>query len=725
MSNIELSIVIPVYNVQGYLRQCLESVVSQYLDNYEVVVVNDASTDGSLRIIEEFEQRYSNIRCINLKENKGLGNARNVGIDAAQGEYIAFVDSDDYLEPGGLSKALSVAGAYACDVVLMNHSRVWWWGKRSVNIMTPLLEELAPVVDGEENKARLFENLIVAWNKIYRASFIRANSLRNGDGYYEDIPWSYPVLMLAGRVGIVTDVCYAYRQREGSILSSGDPRHLGLPARYDEVIGIAGSALAASPVYRAKLLERILDHYLVMLFRHVHRIPRESVSEFFALCSAQLNRHFSRDEILDVQARMGLNKRHIALLISGNVSAFRLFMRLRQTVINLNKNKSALDKTVNRYRNRIKLYLYRNLFDKMAIDEKKIVFSSMFGDQYSCNPKYISEALARIDPSFKIYWEVNKQDFDAPGYVRKIRRNTIEYYYHMGTAKFFVNNVNFPDFLRKRNGTVHIQTQHGTPLKTMGLDLIGGYPAAHNMTGGALRWRSSRWDYCLSSNAYSSEIWARCFPYMYTMVECGYPRNDIFFNHDNALTAQLKRELQIPGDKKVIMYVPTHREYTKDFRSSLDIDVLAKALGDEYVFLVRVHHFHRGHRSSGGGGAKFMVDVADYPDVQHLMLITDILITDYSSVMFDFAVLERPIINLIDDFEIYEKVRGMYFDIRKEPPGVVAYSTQDLVRAIVNREYEEPECVARLKLFRKKFCAFETGKAAENVVRKLIVGNLD
>lgn len=209
------------------------------------------------------------------------------------------------------------------------------------------------------------------------------------------------------------------------------------------------------------------------------------------------------------------------------------------------------------------------------------------------------------------------------------------------------------------------------------------------------------------------------------MIECGYPRNDILFNFGIEKIREIKKGIGISEEKKVVLYVPTFREYMKSFEFPFDLPLLKKYLENDYLFLFRSHHLSSEINHKFGSDFKnFLIDVTAYPDVQELLLIADILITDYSSIMFDFAILNRPIINFIDDYEVYNKVRGMYFDIYKEGPGLVVNHTHALIDAILERKYESQEILEKFDNFRKRFCEFENGHAAEYIVRNLIVDNM-
>ena len=244
----------------------------------------------------------------------------------------------------------------------------------------------------------------------------------------------------------------------------------------------------------------------------------------------------------------------------------------------------------------------------------------------------------------------------------------------MARAKYLVNNVNFPDSMIKRPGQIHVQTHHGTPLKRMGTDQIP-YPAtSRGVDYEALLERCARWDYSVSANRHSTETWERAYPVPFASLDYGYPRNDVYYTATAEDVLGIRERLGIAPGKKALLYAPTHRDYEAAWTPRLDLERLAKTLGDDFVLLVRGHYFYdRGlspleelHRR------ELIIDVSGYDSVEELCLASDALITDYSSVMFDYANLDRPIVVFADDWETYSVTRGVYFDLTEQAPGAVA-----------------------------------------------------
>lgn len=217
MDNIKVSVVIPVYNVEKYLRQCLNSVVNQTLTDIEIICINDGSTDGSLEILREYEQKDSRIRLIN-KENEGISAARNQGIELAQGEYISFIDSDDWIEENYLEALYTAAKKYNSDIACSSIIRVT--GKRRRKKLVYKTEEFTVDKD-KKNELTNAPISSYVWNKIYKRKPLLASGVKFPVGrVYEDVIWCIKAIYYLNGVVTVPDAIYYYRKNPTSIMST-------------------------------------------------------------------------------------------------------------------------------------------------------------------------------------------------------------------------------------------------------------------------------------------------------------------------------------------------------------------------------------------------------------------------------------------------------------------------------------------------------------------------
>ncbi len=364
---------------------------------------------------------------------------------------------------------------------------------------------------------------------------------------------------------------------------------------------------------------------------------------------------------------------------------------------------------------------------KLPAKKKQVVFESFLGKQFSCNPRAIYEYMLENHPEYEMYWSIDPRSaavFEGKG-LKTINRFSIPWLFKMARSKYWVSNSRLPIWIPKPSHTTYLQTWHGTPLKRLAADMDEVHMPGTNTAKYKKNFllESSRWDYLISPNRYSSEIFARAFGFEKDMIESGYPRNDFLHNANNAETMNsLKERLELPLDKKVILYAPTWRDnefYAKGkykFNLKLELDKMQEELGDEYIVLLRMHYLIAENLDITPF-AGFAYDVSHHTDISELYLISDLLITDYSSVFFDYANLGRPMIFYVYDIENYrDTLRGFYFDFEAQAPGPLVKTTEDVIRHI---QHPDPASQANFDAFYQKFCYLEDGEASKRVVEKV------
>jgi len=237
------------------------------------------------------------------------------------------------------------------------------------------------------------------------------------------------------------------------------------------------------------------------------------------------------------------------------------------------------------------------------------------------------------------------------------------------------------------------------------------------------------WDVLLSPNPFSTQIMRQAFRYDGEILESGYPRNDVLRSPDaGSIAADVRRRLGLPEGKRVVLYAPTWRDnqyyasgrYRFDLR--LDLEQAWRRLGDDHVFLIRGHH-HMAEDVSAGARPDFAINVTAYPDISELFLVSDVLITDYSSVMFDFAPTGRPMVFFTYDLEQYrDKLRGFYFDFEAEAPGPLLATSDEVVSAIAGIDAVASAHRPAYEAFTAKFCPLDDGKAAARACDRIFGG---
>lgn len=725
MKSIDWSIIVVAYNIENFIEQALLSCVFLGREDYEVIVVENKSTDDTLKFIKRVAADHPGLfKIVENDKNYGLGIGRNIGIDHSQGKYLLFLDGDDWYSPDLLNHLSPVVNNTRCDVLIFNHARVYENGSVVPNKLSRILYEGARDTDSARRK--IMDNFGTAWNKAYKASFISEKNFRFGQGFYEDIDWNFETVLWAEKLYAIPVVLIFYRQRNGSITRSTDIRHFDILEQYRRLIEL----LRQHPVYIIPFGSKMFIYARNQCMTVVNakdRLPRGTHSRFLKETAKMLK------EFRGVIGRNRIVPREWAIA-SGNIHTYKVGMSMINATNNM---KSSVKKRVlapirsrwgklrqawgRRKRNHIRNWsnerAYRKFFQRLPIEDRLVLLESFWGQKIDCNPYALALALERN--GYTCVWSLWENGTKPPHYVANVvRKNSKEYYRVLAQAKYLISNANLPDIWIKRSGQVHIQTFHGTPLKFMGLDIIKTNPKEMNWNNYAERCR--RWDFAISSNEYSTRIWRMNAPYNYKILETGYPRNDILFSKDGELIKRIRGDIGIPDDKKVVLYAPTFRESDKNKKRSVantevfDAGAIQEAFGDEYVLLVRGHYFLKSDSETRKGS---IIDVSSYVLTNEVCLVSDVLITDYSSIMFDFACMGRPIILYVQDFEDYAKSRGMYFDIRESPPGMIVTTFDELCVGIRSCEFLSIDNKRRLKLFRNRFCAFDDGRATDRVLK--------
>lgn len=374
-------------------------------------------------------------------------------------------------------------------------------------------------------------------------------------------------------------------------------------------------------------------------------------------------------------------------------------------------------------------FIYK-IFNKiLPINKRAIVFQSFHGKSYSCNPRAIYEEMIQSEgDKYKYIWVLNnrRQEITSNKNTIIVKPGSLMYFYHLARSKYFINNGNFPDVYTKKKGTYHIQTWHGTPLKKLGFDISPNSPSYKENTSNDLMKRNSRWDLAISPNTFTSEVYKSAFKYKNKIIESGYPRNDIFYQENNKKIIDIKSKLGIKSNKKVILYAPTWRDYdfhnnkqTEPFQFKFDIERFIENFGDEYVLLIRLH-YRDALRAQISKYEGLVINVSNYDDIKYLYLISDILITDYSSVMFDFANSNKPIIFFAYDIVRYSSdLRGFYFNFRENAPGPIVTTEQELFKAIHNIKQIEFLYKDIYDQFKNKYCNFDNGNSSKLVIEEV------
>lgn len=378
------------------------------------------------------------------------------------------------------------------------------------------------------------------------------------------------------------------------------------------------------------------------------------------------------------------------------------------------------------------LKIYSLCTKLFPINRKIIIFESNLGRNYTGNPRAIYEEMVKqgLDKVYRCYYVLENTDIKIPGSARIIKKSRFQYFFIFAIAGIWICDSRLPQYIIKRKGCTYIQTWHGTPLKKLALDMdavfMAGEEGIENYKNNFYK-NTRTWDYLISQNNFSTHIFRRAFAFDKDMLEIGYPRNDVLFkkNTSEEIT-NIKKKLGLPLDKRTILYAPTWRDnefYGKGrykFNPRIDFSLLQRELGEDIVLIVKYHYLIMDQIDwSPYKGFIYSYDLSY--DISTLYLVSDMLITDYSSVMFDYSILKRPMFFYCYDLEEYkDNLRGFYFDFLEEAPGPVVLTTQVLIEEIKN--YNKDEYRLKYEAFHRKYNHADDGNASKKVIE--IIQNL-
>ncbi|MCH0566897.1 bifunctional glycosyltransferase family 2 protein/CDP-glycerol:glycerophosphate glycerophosphotransferase [Streptomyces sp. MUM 2J] len=702
------SIIVPSHGVAGRLSQALDSVLAQSFGDFELIPVCDAPDAPAADVAAGYVERDSRVAPVHSPPSASLAGARTTGMRAATGAYVLFLDGDDVLAPGALDALdARLAATGDVDVLYFEHERMPWWEGEPVNPAAPLLARAPDGAFAPERAPRLTGVELPAWSAAYRRTFLTERRLAFPAGHFTDVGFGGLVALHATRMAVARTVVVRHmRRRQGSRLNLPGEHHFDLLDQVGLVLGTAAE-LGLPPERTAPLFEQLFAAVL-RTAAQPGRLPGRRRA-FFRRASRLYRRHrpagFRRPG-----GSLGVQHR---LLAAGTCTAFRA---LRAA------NRWAAQAAGRLPRPRgLRTRLRYRWFLRRRIDPGLAVYCAYWGRGYACNPAAIHAKARELAPHIRSVFLVEPdQAHTVPEGVDHALLGSHRSWEVLARAKYLINNANFAEGVVKRPGSVHLQTQHGTPLKKMGVDQ-STYPVVAAAGGSFTRLlgRVDRWDFNLSANRHSTQMWERAFPGSYEHLEYGYPRNDVYYTATADDVARVRRELGVPEGSTAVLYAPTHRDWRTGFDAGLDLEAFCAAAGEDVVVLLRAHYFYDRGRAAASGR---VVDVTAHRSSEDVCLAADALVTDYSSIMFDYANLDRPIVVYADDWEVYRETRGVYFDLLRTPPGPVARTPQELARIFREGEHCGARSARQRAAFRERFCEFDDGRAAERVVRRVLLG---
>lgn len=775
----KISVIVPYLKGPAYLEECVESIEKQGLDDVEILIIDDKDGhDVPEKVLQcplvrhivaaeeinadEFFEAKAHYFDERKRKRMGLGKAeyeaykaekeaqrdadddmvdaqgaedtpfegeleiplrpfgvatmRNLGVKKATGDYLYFIDTDDYLWEDALKRLVQLAEEKNAKMVTGNRYASWF---RPISFSFEKATsdcdfEGVVALEGDAFVPYLRSRFTIQHMLIRRDFYDSLNiSFDEYNTFYSDMPVVAKILVEAkGSMWIDGSSVYVWRHRN-------DPIHL--PAlsqkkRKRRIREYLDSHEKARNIMKDadEGLQFGLDRRLVM-FAITH-FPKNLKGANCARCTQELQL-ISKKNMKEIKKELKMFRRfEVSYLTKGK---YRLAKPICKAAVIMKKKRGLFGKPIQYWR-----FLDKYIFQKMPTKENWVFVESFFGKSYSDSPKYLYEYLYdTYGNKYRYIWCLNKRAPEMKGHPSICKRHTLRYVYYTSRAKYFICNTRQPGWFKKRPNVIYLETWHGTPLKKLAFDLDDIHAASQDHK--KLFYRQGKaWNYLISDNRFSTDVFERafCFP-REKIIEIGYPRNDILYapNKDE-IAKEVKREFGIPEDKRVILYAPTWRDnqfYSKGkykFTLALDLDRMRKEFGKDSVILLRTHYYIADilDLSSYDG---FVYNGSQYNDISRLYLASDICITDYSSVFFDFANLRRPMLFFAYDYEDYKgEIRGMYFDMNKELPGPILQTNDELVEALHNMDEVTEKYKERYDKFYEKFCSVDDGFASKRAI---------
>lgn len=649
----------------------------------------------------------------------GVAACRNIGIEKATGKYVYFIDCDDYVLEGALSRLITLAEEKKALVTTGNKYSCWF---KPVSFefekaaQETFLEGICPL-QGEVMKQRFVE-MFSAQHLLIDRQLLIDQKIRFDEEitYYADMRFTVQLLAAAeGSMWADGESIYVWRHRNDKIhlpalcQKKRQKRGREFIESYEKSVGYLKKADPA--------IRYALDRYLTYFCR----------SKFPARIKGAQALRYSKAlrEMPDwkrIIKEFGfLERLELTFVRKGKY-------RMAKPVVGFNhwrnKKKGFFGSSIQWYR-----FIEKKVFNKMPVRKDWIMLESFFGKSYSDSPKYLYEYLQKTrGDQYRYIWVMQQKSpaLQKTGKHTTCKMNSLRYVYYAARCGYRIFNVRQPAWSKKRKSIVFLETWHGTPLKKLAFDLDDLHSASQNAK--TLFYEHSReWNYLVSANRFSTDVFERCFVYNRDKIlEYGYPRNDILYaaNKDE-IAAEVKRELGIPEGKRVILYAPTWRDdefYGKGkykFSLAMDLDRMRREFSADSVILLRTHYYIADILDLSEY-AGFVYNGSRYEDISRLYLASDICITDYSSVFFDYANLKRPILFFAYDFDKYkDELRGFYIDMEKELPGPILKTNDEVVEALHHMDSVTEQYKERYDEFYERFCSVDDGHASERIIEKV------
>ena len=733
----KLSVIIPLLRPTEYLDQCIASIADQNVQTLDVVIVRvfeDAQVEEQIEILKQRYVHKFPIQQYYCEQGDSLSAARNFAMFSVKSEYVFFMEPEDTLAKGTIQGLLDKVPNLPVPMVYTRvkpqHSLVSGYHEEyeeEIQLLyemdsaklsqRPAIDQAdavyeASAVDYMVGMRDNLEDFSVLGCMFYR-NFLKENDIvfSNELELYPDAPFICKVLIHAEKTERAEEGAYI---RRSGVYRYAHEKKSDWQSKLTDYM----TCYDLSYSYCTSNLEMMLLVQETMCSRYINYVVRLLYKSKDAYFSQQIYDIFSK-QMKRVDKRVlssfdSADRTHLKLLFKGNLKESVEYM---DTFIKRKKRALFFKKKMNFMRT-----ISENLFGNMDIMERCILFESGNGNRYYGDPKYIYKYLLENYPGeYKCVWVANNRDVmdKIDGKCTKVKQYSLWYFYYILRAKYWVKDTRQPVWWYKAPEQVYISTWLGSPMQKLFMDkqaFLDGDAAVKR----GLKAQVEQWDAVISPNAYTTaKLQSGLGVNRDQILEIGHPRNDLFYGPEvKNRQEKLKLEKGLPMNKKTILYAPVWRETEQpDANGYLQLQLglyrMKEQLGNQYVVLLRLHKNIVSHVMLDKALQGFVYDFSFYDDVQELLLLSDIMITDYSSVVFDYACLNRPIYFYLYDLHEYRMNQDQfYFDFESDAlPGPICQTTQEIVDFIQEPDRWSKSYQSRLDAFREMYCSLHGGSA--------------
>ncbi len=714
----KVSIIVPVYNVEAFLEKCIISIINQTLKDIEVILINDGSQDNSQVIIDKYQKLYPDIIKTKKIENSGAANARNIGLEMAEGEYIGFVDSDDYIESTMYEKLYQKAKQEEADIVVSGY-----FVEKGKNIIAYQCgNEKYYGKSIKESPYMYVYGVPYLWNKIFKRDIITQNKMRFSKlRIFEDLEFVYKLYMKANKIAKINEALYYYtKQNETSLTAVFSDKFFDI----EKAIKSLKEYSIENECYQELediLIYTALNHIYIRFNMRVSakqwKIKLRYINEMFAFWDREFPNWKSHTFYFK------RNKKNKEKYISKKYWKRHTFMQ----TLKLDKLYKMISRNVKRVKNYNKYgSMYMKYYMKSGINDKVVLMDSQHGNDINGNMFYLLKELNDNSEyeDYKIYLGVEERRYEEferklhfykMKHIKLVINGSKKYAKILSSAKYLFTDTSFSPHYIKKEGQIYLNTWHGTPLKTLGKSTKEDFANIANLQKNFVVA-----DYLLYPSEYMMEHMLE--DYMLKNIAknkillCGYPRNAVFLNEERR--KEVKKQLELEG-KELIAYMPTWRgtlgkKNTKKYIATLKgyLKYLSENLNENQILYVNVHPYVKDYIEFNQ-----YTNIKPFPkqyETYDFLNICDTLITDYSSVFFDFALTRKKVILFTYDEKEYLKERGLYVELKSLPFPIV-YTVEDLLKEINCQE------VVKYDEFIEKFCKYDHKDISKRICEKVIL----